>query len=131
MRLSMTLKGVCVVAAVALATCTAGSASRFAPPAWLLQREKVTLAHDFGRATPIHVTYIPYPKKIAVVFEFKRPVVCGPCDPPPGRGALAARIIRVSFDRQTHDLAGASDGYAIQLCWVTGNRPSKSLCLHH
>lgn len=107
------------------ATAAHAGAERFVPPAWLLQSEKEVLARDFANARPLHVHYLAYPRKIAVVFEFSRPVVCGLCDDPGARPPLAARVFRVSFYRTTHDLTGT-----IQLCEVSGHQPPESRCLH-
>jgi hypothetical protein len=100
------------------------------PPKWLLRAGHDLLASAFQDAKPRHVYYIPYPKKIAVVFEFRRRVACGLCDSPVAQPRMA-RVIRVSFDRTTHQLSGASNGFAVQLCEVVGNQPPKSRCLRH
>ena len=128
MRLSLA-SALCVV--VAFAAEPAAAAPRgFVPPHWLLGAEHVLLKRGFENAKPMRVDYIPYPKKIAVIFEFRRVVVCGLCSAPTASSLPRGRVIRVSFDRTTHDLAGARDGWAMQFCEVAGGRPPKSRCLH-
>jgi hypothetical protein len=119
-----------IAGAIALA-CSGGvaRAASFVPPAWLPRSERAVLAHDFEHAKPKRVYFISYPKKIAVIFEFDHPVVCGMCHGPAGRKPLAARMIRVSFDRKTHNLSGAPDGFVIRFCEITGNQPPRSRCL--
>jgi hypothetical protein len=75
------------------------------------------------------VYYIPYPKKIAVIFEFDRVVICGVCSSPTSQTQPRGKVIRVSFDRRTHDLGGASDGWAMRFCEADGKQPPKSACL--
>jgi hypothetical protein len=112
-----------------LAAATSGAAGRFVPPRWLVGAESRLLAHTFGHAKPVHVYYISYPKKIAAVFEFDRVVVCGICSAPSAKRQPRGRVIRVSFDRRTHRLGGASDGFVMQFCEVVGRQPPKSRCL--
>lgn len=104
-------------------------ATRFVPPHWLLRSQHQILVRVFEGAKPRHVYYIPYPKKIAVIFEFDRVVICGLCSSPSSQTQPRGKVIRVSFDRQTHDLGGASDGWAMRFCESDGKRPPKSGCL--
>ena len=104
-------------------------ASQFAPPRWLLTAEHRLLKRSFEDAKPIRVHYIPYPEKIAVIFEFERVVVCGLCGGPTDRSIPRGRIVRVSFDRRTHALGGARDGWAMRFCESVGSRPPKNSCL--
>ena len=92
-------------------------------PRWLIPAEKQTLARVFGGATPIHTTYIPYPRKIAVVFEFDHVVICGTCGGPTTASIPRGRVIRVSFDRATHRLNGS-----LQFCESRGSQPPRALC---
>ena len=108
---------------------TAFSVLAFVPPAWLLQAEHTLLVRTFGNAKPVHVDYIPYPKKIAVVFEFDHVVICGLCSAPSNASLPRGKDIRVSFDRRTHQLGGAKDGWAMRFCGARGELP-KSACLH-
>jgi hypothetical protein len=103
---------------------------RFAAPRWLLDAERVLLARTFGHAKPVRVSYIPYPKKIAVVFEFAHVVICGLCSSPTAASQPRGRVIRVSFDRRTHRLGGARDGWAMQFCEIRDGQPPKSACFH-
>jgi hypothetical protein len=97
-----------------------------APPPWLGPAERTLLARTFGGAAPVRVDLIPYPKKIAVVFEFDRVVVCGACSAPSNASLPRGRIVRVSFDRSTHRLGGASDGWAMQFC----SPATRTRCFH-
>jgi hypothetical protein len=106
------------------------AASRFVPPGWLLTAERSLLVRTFGGAKPARVYYIAYPKKIAVVFEFTHTVICGMCSSPTAGSQPRGKVIRVSFDRRTHQLGGASDGWAMRFCEVRGGKPPKSTCLH-
>ena len=99
-------------------------------PAWLRTSERETLRTVFGDAKPIAVAYIAYPKKIAVIWTFSHVVVCGICSGPSNTSIPRGRVVRVSFDRQSHRLAGAKDGWAMQFCEVQGRQPPKQNCLH-
>ncbi len=92
-------------------------------PRWLMPAEKLTLDRVFGGATPIHTTYIPYPRKIAVVFEFDHVVICGTCGGPSTSSIPRGRVIRVSFDRATHRLNGT-----MQFCESRDSQPPRALC---
>jgi hypothetical protein len=93
-------------------------------PRWLMPAEKQALDRVFGGATPIHTTYIPYPRKIAVVFQFDHVVICGTCSGPSTASTPRGRVIRVSFNRATHRLNGA-----MQFCESRGSLPPRTLCL--
>jgi hypothetical protein len=98
-------------------------------PSWLKASERQTLRTVFGNARPIEVAYISYPKKIAVIWTFRRFVARRLCGSPTDR-PIGGRVVRVSFDRQTHGLGGASDGWAMQFCDSVGVSPPKQACLH-
>jgi len=123
-----------VALSLLVVTASAPSASpatpRFTPPNWLLTAERSLLDRAFEHAKPIQVHYIPYPKKIAVVFEFSHVVICGMCSSPTAGSQPRGKVIRVSFDRRTHHLGGASDGWAMRFCEAKGSKPPKSACLH-
>ena len=125
--LRMTLVTFAVAASVAGSALAASHRASILPlPRWLPVAEKQTLDRVFGGVTPIHTSYISYPKKIAVIFEFNRVVICRTC-----RGFSRAtqprgHVIRVSFDRQTHQLNGP-----MQFCESRGTKPSRALCLRH
>jgi hypothetical protein len=125
------VKGLLVVAllAVALPSTASAGAARFRPPRWLLAQEAVLLHRVFENAKPRRVSYIPYPRKIAVVFEFDRVVVCGACSAPSAASQPRGRVVRVSFDRRTHALGGASDGWAMRFCEVRDGKQPKAACL--
>jgi hypothetical protein len=93
-------------------------------PHWLPGQVKNTLELEFGGAQPIHTYYISYPRKIAVIFEFDRVVVCGRCESPSNASTPRGKVIRVSFDRQTHRMNGS-----MQFCESRGTKPSRALCL--
>lgn len=114
---------------LAAAPPAAVASSRFVPPAWLLSAERTVLLRTFGNAKPAHIYYIPYPKKIAVVFEFSQVVICGLCSSPTSGSQPRGKVIRVSFDRRTHQLGGATDGWAMRFCEMRGGKPPKRMCL--
>jgi hypothetical protein len=76
-------------------------------------------------SSPDHHT----PQKVTIVFEFSRVVICGACSSPTAESQPRGNVIRVSFDRRTHQLGGASDGWAMQFCEVSDGTPPKSNCL--
>ena len=117
------------VSTLLVVTASAAGATKFVPPRWLLRSQHQILVQVFESAKPRHVYYIPYPKKIAVIFEFDRVVICGLCSSPSSQTQPRGKVIRVSVDRRTHDLGGASDGWAMRFCEVDGKRPPKSVCL--
>ncbi len=83
---------------------------------------------DFGNAKPRQTVYLPYPKKIAVVFQFAHVVICGPslCGSPGSADEPRGRVIRISFDRSTHTL---NDSY--RFCEAVGAAlPPIRTCLH-
>jgi hypothetical protein len=95
-------------------------------PHWLRAAEQKTLANAFGGAMPAHVVYLTYPHKIAVVFEFRRVVVCGSCSAPSNAALPRGRVIRLSYDRTTHRVR-AADG--LRFCEARGLRPPLRNCL--
>src|SRR3954469_4929471 len=106
------------------------AASRFLPPRWLPSAERSLLVRTFGGAKPIRTHYISYPKNIAFVFEFSHVVICGMCSSPTAESQPRGKVVRVSFDRRTHELSGASDGWAMRFCEVSRDpKPPKNLCL--
>jgi hypothetical protein len=82
------------------------------------------LDRAFGGAKPAHVVHISYPHKIAVIFEFKRVVICGSCSAPSNASLPRGRVIRVSFDRLTHRPNGS-----MQFCEARGLLPARAPCL--
>lgn len=118
------------VTASAWAPMASPASTRFTPPRWLLRAERSLLDRAFEHARPTQVHYNLYPRKIAVVFEFDHAVICGMCSSPTAASQPRGKVLRVSFDRRTHRLSGASDGWAIRFCEVRGNTPPKSACLH-
>ena len=117
--LAVSLGAVLIAASVA-----SGSASSRPVPQWLKAAETRTLDTVFGHARPIRTTYIAYPHKIAVIWEFNHLVICGTCSGPDNASIPRGRVIRVSFSRQTHQL-----GDAFQLCETRGLSPARALCL--
>jgi hypothetical protein len=119
-----------LLAGVALASAApASSASSATVPPWLRAAEHQTLVRVFGGARPVHTVYISYPRKIAVVFEFNKVVICGACSAPTNASLPRGRVIRVSYDRKTHELGGASDGFAMRFCESRGALPPRAQCL--
>jgi hypothetical protein len=127
-RATPTLPAICAIAlAVMLVGTALGASDRntlLPLPHWLVAAEKGALDRVFGGATPIHTYYISYPKKIAVIFEFKGVVICRTCSGPSRATQPRGRVIRVSFDRQTHQLNGP-----MQFCESRGALPRRALCL--
>jgi hypothetical protein len=93
-------------------------------PRWLMPAEAKTLDRVFGGARPTHTWYASYPRKIAVTFVFNRVIVCGACSAPSNASLPRGRVIRVSYDRQTH-----RQGNAIRFCESKGSFPPLSSCL--
>ena len=93
-------------------------------PPWLPAAQIQILDRVFGGAKPTHVFHISYPRKIAVIFEFKRVVICRTCSGPSNASIPRGRVIRVSFDRRTHRLTGS-----MQFCEARGLLPPRALCL--
>ena len=123
-------KGAAVTVAVALrpdgsvsASCNVGTLLPRVPQ-WLKAVETRTLDRVFGHARPIHTATIWYPHKVAVIFEFKRVVICGACSAPSNALLPRGRVIRVSYDRRTHQ-----PGNAMQFCESRGSSPARGLCL--
>jgi hypothetical protein len=127
-KLSVAVSLLAVTAAVGVPAASP-TANGFNPPPWLLHAERSLLDRGFQHARPDRVHYIVYPKKIAVVFEFRRVVICGMCSSPTAASQPRGKVLRVSFDRRTHLLGGAADGWAIRFCEVQGHTPPKSACL--
>ena len=97
-----------------------------AEPRWLAPAEKQLLDRVLGGAKPVRTYLISYPRKIAVVFEFDRVVICGACSAPSNASLPRGRLIRISFDRRTHTVRNA-DG--LRFCEARGIYPPKSACL--
>lgn len=116
---------VSAAALVAVATATSESTT----PHWLKLAEQRTLERVFGGARPMRTVTIAYPRKIAVVFAFDRVVICGACSAPSNASLPRGRVIRVSFDRSTHQLGGGSDGFAMRFCEARGSWPPRAQCL--
>jgi len=108
------------VFAGASATSSAGVS---APPRWLTPAEREALKIHFGGAHPIRTSYLYYPRKIAVVWDFDHVVACRTCTGPPG-GSPAGQVIRVAFNRATHRMYGG-----MQFCGGPGGVPRR-LCFH-
>jgi hypothetical protein len=102
----------------------AAAAAPRAAPQWLKDAEARTLSRSFGGATPVRRTYIGYRRKVAVVWEFERVVVCRLCSAPSNAQRPRGRVIRVSYDRTTH-----RQGNAMQFCEVENRQPPLAACL--
>ena len=95
-------------------------------PRWLAFAEEQFRDGVLDGARPVRTYLIPYPRKIAVVFEFDHVVICGTCSAPSNASLPRGRLIRVSFDRRTH-AALSADG--LRFCEARGMYPPKSACL--
>jgi hypothetical protein len=71
-------------------------------PAWLRAATTEALRLSFGDPIPSRVERIGYPRKLAVVLSFPRAIGCGGCTHLGGTPPPVARVLRISFDRQTH-----------------------------
>ena len=122
------------VVALALATvwsaaslsATSRQSKPLSEPRWLASAEEQFRDRVLGGASPVKTYLISYPRKIAVVFEFHRVVICGTCSAPSNASLPRGRLIRVSFDRRTHAVRSA-DG--LRFCEARGMYPPKSACL--
>lgn len=95
-------------------------------PRWLAPVERQFLDRVLDGARPVRTYLVSYPRKIAVVFEFDRVVICGGCSAPSNASLPRGRLIRISFDRRTHAVLNA-DG--LRFCEARGMFPPKSACL--
>ena len=111
-------------AVLVVASVASSSASMRPVPQWLKAAETRTLDSGFGHARPIHTDYIWYPHKVAVIWEFNHLVVCGMCSAPSNALLPRGRVIRVGFERKTHQ-----PGNAMQFCESRGSSPSRAFCL--
>jgi hypothetical protein len=121
--------GLLFVLVTAMASVASALASpRIDPaPRWLVSAEQQMLDRVFEHAQPVHTYFIPYPRKIAVVWVFRRVVICGACSAPSNASLPRGRVIRVSFDRRTHAVR-ESDG--LRFCETRGPYPPLAECLH-
>jgi hypothetical protein len=121
---------VLVLAATLSGALTAGGSAavrgpRLLPlPRWLMPAEIRTLDRGFGGARPTTTWYKWYPHQVAVIFEFNHVVICGACSAPSNASLPRGRVIRVSYDRQTHKQGGA-----LMFCERKSSYPPLSSCL--
>jgi hypothetical protein len=108
------------MAAAAFSALPGSAAARAPSPPWLAAAERQTLDRVFAHARPVRTYLIPYPKKIAVVWVFDHVVVCGACSAPSNASLPRGRVIRVSFDRDTHAVLNA-DG--LRFCETRASYP--------
>lgn len=114
-----------LVAVCGLAFVPSGVAKpRDGVPSWLAAPAQRTLARVFGHPVVVASWNIPYPRKIAVVWEFQDITVCRTCSAPSNAALPHGRVVRVSFDRRTHRLTGS-----MRFCEVRGITPPLSACL--
>jgi hypothetical protein len=124
-RLRLTLLMLALTGSLAGGALAATQRAMLLPlPHWLPAAEKQALDKVFGGAKPIHTYYVSYPRKIAVIFEFNHVVICRTCSGPSNASIPRGKVIRVSFDRQTHRMNGS-----MQFCESRGTKPSRALCL--
>ncbi|MBA3843557.1 MAG: hypothetical protein H0X39_13270 [Actinobacteria bacterium] len=96
-------------------------------PAWL-RADEARLLRGFGSPTPTHISYIRYPTKIAVIWQFARTVICDSCSAPSNDSLPRGRILRASFDLSTHQMAGAPRDLSFRFCGKTP-LPPLAACL--
>jgi hypothetical protein len=123
--MSRALRATAAVLLVALAGgASAGAKRGDGIPAWVdakAYRETVFL---FGKQPVVAVFHIPYPHKVAVIYEFQNIARCGPCSAPSNAQRPYGRVVRMSFDRATRNMTGT-----LQFCEVRGITPPLSDCL--
>jgi hypothetical protein len=124
----LTLLALVLAASVAGSARAATQGAALPPPVllphWHPAVKKQTLDKVFGGAKPVRTFYVAYPRKMAVIFEFSHVVICRTCSAPSNVSIPRGKVIRVSFDRQTHRLNGS-----MQFCESRGTKPSRALCL--
>ena len=123
-RVGLKVPVVLVVATIAAMVAATGRASAGSTPPWLKIAQGQTLNRVFGGVKPIRVHYIWYPRKVAVIFEFNRVVVCLPCHAPRNAARPRGRVIRVSYDRRTHAKHGG-----MRFCESRDRWPLRAWCL--
>lgn len=120
------MKAVCLgVLAAFLFAGAAQAKARPDEPAWVraaTQQMIKSNAATYG-ANPVLVSYLSYPRKIAVVIEYDRIVYCG-CGGPTARATPGGRVVRVSFDRASHQFNSE-----FRFCEVRGASPPLAACL--
>jgi hypothetical protein len=125
---SVPLAALALALALALGSNALGASGRVTLlplPHWLVAAQKQALDRVFGGTVPIHTFYVSYANQIAVIFDFRRIVICHTCSGPNNAAIPRGRVIRVSFNRKTHRLNGS-----MQFCESHGSLPRRSLCLH-
>ena len=118
-----------LAATLSSASTTGGPAALRRPsvrplPRWLMPAELRTLDRAFGGARPTTTWYTWYPRKVAVTFAFNHVVICGACSAPSNSSLPRGRVIRVSYDRQTHKQGGS-----LMFCESKGSYPPRAWCL--
>jgi len=93
-------------------------------PSWVQASATRMLTRVFGDPNVVATWNIPYPRKVAVVWEFQAITVCRTCSAPSNRARPRGRVVRVSFDRRTHLPTGA-----FRFCEVHGITPPVGDCL--
>jgi hypothetical protein len=121
-------RAVCVATAVltvALAAAGAAGAKRGdGIPAWVDVQGYQEVVRLFGNQPLVVIFHIPYPHKVAVIYEFQNIVRCGACSAPSNKSVPHGRVVRISFDRTTRKMTGA-----LQFCEVHGITPPLADCL--
>ena len=101
-------------AAAAATLCVGG------PGCFATIQAAVNAAHDSDTITIAPGTFAG-----AVIFEFNRVVICRTCGGPSAASVPRGRVIRISFDRHTHQLNAS-----MQFCESRSALPRRALCLH-
>jgi hypothetical protein len=109
------------IAALSLLLASAVAAKPGQEPEWVSAATQQVIRSE--QAQPVLITFIPYPKKFAVVIEFNRVVKCQ-CSGPTDKDVPHGRVIRVSFDRRTH-----ARNAEVRFCEVSGVTPPLAACL--
>ena len=106
MRLRHLAASLLTVSALAVGSNASASPSK-GMPAWPRVEIARTLKLGYGNAKPVRIDTIDYPRKIAVVLTFDHIVICGYCSAPSNDVRPRGRILRISFDRQTHSIGNS------------------------
>jgi hypothetical protein len=112
--------------AITMAFAAAGQAKpRDGIPSWVGASEQEAVARLFGNTPPLVANFnIPSARRIVVVLEFQRVVVCRACSAPSNASRPHGRVVRMSFDRRTRRRTGS-----LRFCEVRGIKPPLGACL--
>jgi hypothetical protein len=124
-RLGLLLAAFLLFAGGCAGTRLAGAPHERPVPRWLTESDARFLDGIFGGGALLRVHYLWYPRKLAVVFEFKRVAICGACSAPSNALLPRGRFVRITYDRRTRRMEPG-----LMFCERGRSRePSRSFCL--